>query len=32
MTTLFLAIVMASIGPLVALVFLETAPGDTDEH
>ena len=29
MTTLFLAIVMASIGPLVALVFLETAPGDS---
>ena len=31
MTTLFLAIVMASLGPLVALFFLETAPGDIDE-
>ena len=30
MTTLLLAIVMASIGPLVALVFLETATGDSE--
>lgn len=31
MTALFLAIVMASLGPLVALFFLETAPGDPNE-
>lgn len=30
MITLFLAIVMASFGPLVALFFLETAPGDAE--